>query len=122
MQVRICPSCPNLILESDADFLLLSYCQPGCCNCASVSCLSSDDLPLPVAVSLHPPVPALSSRCPQRSMSFYSGCGLSLLRPLRPPSRCCLCGSGHQHYLPVCCALILNPCHRLLCAAYKQLS
>lgn len=69
-------------------------------------CLYSDDLPLPVAVSLHPPVPALSSRRPQRSFTIYSGCGFPLLRPLRPPARCCLRGSGHQHYLPVRCALI----------------
>lgn len=71
-----------------------------------------------MAVSLHPPVPALSSRRPQRSLSIYSGCGLPLLRPLRSPARCCLCGSGHQHYLPVCCALILNPRHCLLYTEY----
>lgn len=110
----ICPVCPNLILESDSKIpekmqkqtnKKAAFCEPGRSNHSPLSCLSSDDLSLPVAVSLHPPVPAVSGRRPQRSLSIYSGCGLPLLWPLRPPARCCLCGSGHQHYLPVCCAL-----------------
>lgn len=68
----------------------------------TISFLFSDDFPLPVAVSLHPPVPAFSSRCSERTSAIYRGCGLPLLWPLWPSTRCCLCGSGHQHYLPVC--------------------
>lgn len=92
-----------LASDSKISFYL---CLPGWSNPTSLSGVPSDDLPLPVAVSVHPPVPALSSRRPQRSMSVYSRCGLPLLRPLRPPTRCCLCGSGHQHYLPVCYIMI----------------
>lgn len=57
-------------------------------------------------MSIHPHLPALLSRRPQRPVSLHRGCWLPLLRPVWPPARRCLCGSGHQHYLPVRGALI----------------
>lgn len=62
-----------------------------------------------MAVSLHPPVSALFSRRAQRSLSIHRGRGFTLLWPIWSPTRCCLRGPGHQHYLPVCTKTMLLP-------------
>lgn len=66
----------------------------------SLSCYL-DDFSIPVAVPVHPPLPALPGGGPQRPLSLYSGRGFPLLWPLWPPAGRGLCGPGHQHYLPV---------------------
>lgn len=61
----------------------------------------SDDLPLPLAMPLHTPMPTGTGRCAQCAVPFHCGCRLQILWPLCAPSWHQLCGSGHQHYLPV---------------------
>lgn len=66
----------------------------------SLSCYL-DDFSIPVAVPVHPPLPALPGGGPQRTLSLHCGCGLPLLWPLWPPAGRGLCGPGHQYDLPV---------------------
>lgn len=60
-----------------------------------------DDLSLPLAVPLHPTLPAGTGRRAQRSVPFHCGRGLPILRPLRAPCGHQLRGPGHQYNIPV---------------------